>query len=181
MQDRGETGVPSLCWTCSDIVCLRSSRSSGVTCGEVLSSAVGINLRTIQARSEGKNPQRAVARWCCETAVFLKVSSNSKDNSSDGANVISISRKKKKQERILEYLRIYMLVSFTSFTGKTMEQIIMETIYRRIKMRKRNWHRFAEGKSCQTCLIALHNEMAVLVYKGKTMARLSTQTPAVSC
>lgn len=95
MQDRGETGVPSLCWTCSGIVCLRSSRSSGVTCGEVLSSAVGINLRTIQARSEGKNPQRAVARWCCETAVFLKVSSNSKDNSSDGANVISISRKKK--------------------------------------------------------------------------------------
>ncbi|CAM5090606.1 unnamed protein product [Eretmochelys imbricata] len=86
------------------------------------------------------------------------------------ANVVPIFKKGKEEDQ-----GNYRPVSLTSVPGKTMEQVLKESILKHLEERKviRNrQHGFTKGKSCLTNLIAFYDEITGSVGEGKAVDML---------
>ncbi|CAM5101769.1 unnamed protein product [Eretmochelys imbricata] len=84
------------------------------------------------------------------------------------ANVVPIFKKGKKEDP-----GNYRPVSVTSVPGKTMEQVLKESILKHLEERNRNsQHGFTKGKSCLTKLIAFYDEITGSVDEGKAVDML---------
>jgi len=66
----------------------------------------------------------------------------------------------------------YRLVSLTSILDKMMEQLILEVIIKQVEEKKvirRSQHRFTEGKSCLTNLMAFYNGITGWMDDGRAV------------
>ncbi|CAM5146985.1 unnamed protein product [Eretmochelys imbricata] len=83
------------------------------------------------------------------------------------ANVVPIFKKGKKEDP-----GNYKAVSLTSVPEKIMEQVLKESILKRLEERKvirNSQHGFTKGKSCLTNLIAFYDEITGSVDEGKAV------------